>query len=63
MRTFLGIGAGPIQTGIFVSGASRGGFSRIVLADVDEALVDAVRLAGSLTVNTAGGLEGSRLNI
>ncbi len=54
MSTFLGIGAGPIQTGIFVSGAARGGFSRIVLADVDEALVDAVRCAGSITVNTAG---------
>ncbi len=54
MSTFLGIGAGPIQTGIFVSGAARGGFSRIVLADVDEALVDAVRGAGTITVNTAG---------
>jgi mannitol-1-phosphate/altronate dehydrogenase len=54
MSTFLGIGAGPIQAGIFVSGAARGGFSRIVLADVDEALVDAVRRAGSITVHTAG---------
>ncbi|MDP7023781.1 MAG: hypothetical protein QGH42_06010 [Kiritimatiellia bacterium] len=54
MSTFLGIGAGPIQTSIFVSGAARGGFSRIVLADVDEALVASVRRAGSITVNTAG---------
>ncbi len=54
MSAFLGIGAGPIQTGIFVSGAAQGGFSRIVLADVDEALVAALRSAGSVTVNTAG---------
>lgn len=53
MVTFLGIGAGPIQTGIFVSGAVSGGFSRIVLADVDRALVEAVRSCGSITVNTA----------
>lgn len=53
MRIFLGIGAGPIQTGIFVSGASRGGYDRIVLADVDKALVRAVKAAQSITVNTA----------
>jgi hypothetical protein len=53
MSTFLGIGAGPIQTGIFVSGAARGGYERIVLADVDPDLIQAVRAAGSLTVNTA----------
>ncbi len=54
MKTFLGIGAGPIQTGIFVSGAASGGFERIVLADVDAELVAAVRRSGSITVNTAG---------
>ena len=54
MKTFLGIGAGPIQTGIFVSGASRGEYDRIVLADVDKELVRAVKQAGSVTVNTAG---------
>ena len=32
MKTFLGIGLGPIQTGIFVSGASKGNFDRIVVA-------------------------------
>lgn len=53
-KTFLGIGAGPIQTGIFVNGAIAGGFNRIVLADVDAELVNAVRHAGSITVNTAG---------
>ncbi len=53
-RTFLGIGAGPIQTGIFVAGTSKGGFSRIVLADVDPKLVAAIRASKSITVNTAG---------
>ena len=33
-KIFLGIGAGPIQTGIYVAGAAKGGFDRIVLADV-----------------------------
>lgn len=52
-RTFLGIGAGPIQTGIFVAGAAASGFDRIVLADVDATLVGAIRAARSITVNTA----------
>ena len=30
MSTFLGIGLGPIQTGIFLAGAAKGGFDRIV---------------------------------
>ena len=53
-KLFLGIGAGPIQTGIFVAGAAAGGFRRIVLADVDNALVTALRRHRSITVNTAG---------
>ncbi|MCQ2402550.1 MAG: hypothetical protein MJ202_02340 [Lentisphaeria bacterium] len=53
-KTFIGIGAGPIQTGIFVAGAAQGGFDRIVLAEVDPALVAALRANGSITVNTAG---------
>ena len=53
-KIFLGIGAGPIQTGIFVAGAAAGGFERIVLADVDTALVEALRRYRSITVNTAG---------
>lgn len=53
-KIFLGIGAGPIQTGIFVAGAAAGGFERIVLADVDSALVEALRRHRSITVNTAG---------
>jgi len=52
-KIFLGIGAGPIQTGIFVSGASNSGFDRIVLADVDKELVEAIKLSRSITVNTA----------
>ncbi|MDR0932490.1 MAG: hypothetical protein LBM70_05645 [Victivallales bacterium] len=53
-KIFLGIGAGPIQTGIFVSGAWHGNFDRIVLSEVDPAIVAAIRRAGSITVNTAG---------
>ena len=52
-KIFLGIGAGPIQTGIYVAGAAKGGFDRIVLADVDTDLVSAIRKSGSITVNTA----------
>ena len=36
MSTFVGIGLGPIQTGIFLAGAAKGGFDRIVLAEVNE---------------------------
>jgi hypothetical protein len=43
MKTFVGIGLGPIQTGIFLDGAFRGGFGRLVIADVDTALIQAVR--------------------
>ncbi len=52
-KIFIGIGAGPIQTGIYVAGASAGNFDRIVLADVDLALVEAVKKHRSLTINTA----------
>lgn len=52
--TFLGVGLGPIQTGIFLDGARRGGFARLVIAEVDAAVVDAVRRAGGwLRVNVA----------
>ena len=46
MKTFLGIGLGPIQTGIFVSGASKGNFDRIVVAEVDDTIREAIRAAG-----------------
>jgi len=44
--TFLGIGLGPIQTGIFLLGARRGGYARIVAAEVDPAVVAAFRREG-----------------
>ena len=54
MSTFLGIGFGPIQTGIFLLGAYKGGFDRIVVADVDKSLVRALREdSGSVTISVA----------
>ena len=54
MKTFLGIGLGPIQTGIFLDGAFRGGFDRLVIADVDTALIQAVRdNGGTIQINVA----------
>ena len=52
---FVGFGFGPIQGGLFVNEAFRSGnFSRIVLAEIDQALVDAVRANnGSYFVNVA----------
>lgn len=54
MSTFLGIGLGPIQTGIFLSGAFKGGCKRLVVAEVNPQVVQAVRASGELTVNVAG---------
>ena len=54
MKSFLGIGAGPIQTGIFINAVSLAGFDRICIADVDPALVDAIQRAHSITINSAG---------
>ena len=54
MKTFLGIGLGPIQTSIFLDGAFRGGFDRLVIADVDAALIQAIRdTDGSIQINIA----------
>ncbi|MDD2404140.1 MAG: hypothetical protein PHI56_06330 [Victivallaceae bacterium] len=54
MSTFVGIGLGPIQTGIFLAGASKGKFDRIVIAEVDDALKNAVNsTGGKITVNIA----------
>ena len=52
---FVGFGFGPIQAGFFVHEAVRSGnFSRIVIAEVDRQLVEAVRANhGSYTVNIA----------
>lgn len=53
MSTFVGIGLGPIQTGIFLAGAAKGGFDRIVIAEVNDKLKEAVNAAGSVTINIA----------
>ncbi len=55
-RTFVGFGFGPIQTGLMLHEAlSSGSFDRAVVAEVDQALVEAVRGAGNeVTINIAG---------
>ena len=52
---FLGIGMGPIQTGIFFDGAEAAGFDRICAAEVNKELITAVREnRGQITINIAG---------
>ena len=54
MKVFVGVGLGPIQTGIFMSGACRGKFDRIVIAEVDDKLRNAINSNGGIvTINTA----------
>ena len=54
MKIFLGVGLGPIQTSIFLDGAFRSGFDRLVIADVDTALIQAIRENnGTLQINIA----------
>lgn len=53
MSTFLGIGMGPIQTGIFIAGAAKGKFDRIVIAEVDDRLRIPIHKAGCISVNIA----------
>ncbi len=54
MKVFVGVGLGPIQTGIFMSGASRANFDRIVIAEVDDKLRNAIQAdGGTVTINTA----------
>ena len=52
---FTGFGFGPIQAGLFLSEAFKNGnFSRIVVAEIDQNLVDAIRANnGSYYVNVA----------
>ncbi len=54
-KTFVGFGFGPIQSGLFLYEAKVSGhFGRFVVAEVDAALVGAVRQAGGrYTVNIA----------
>lgn len=55
MSTFLGIGLGPIQTGIFLAGAA-GRFDRVVIAEVDEELKRAISSdGGTVVINIADG--------
>ena len=54
MKVFVGVGLGPIQTGIFLSGAAKGNFDRIVIAEVDDKIKDAINsTGGKVTVNIA----------
>ena len=54
MKVFVGVGLGPIQTGIFLSGAAKGNFDRIVIAEVDDKIKDAInRSGGKVTINIA----------
>jgi len=52
---FVGFGFGPIQAGLFVNEAYKSGnFSRIVISEVDQKLVDAVRAnKGCYYINVA----------
>jgi len=54
-HVFVGFGFGPIQSGLFVPEAFKSGsFSRIVIAEIDQKLVDVVRSNnGSYYVNIA----------
>lgn len=55
-RQFVGIGFGPIQSGLFLYEAQASGrFSRFTVADVDDTVVQAVRSnQGCYMVNVAG---------
>lgn len=55
-HVLTGFGFGPIQAGLFVAEAYKSGnFSRIVLVEIDQELVDAVRANnGTYYVNIAG---------
>lgn len=62
---FVGFGFGPIQSGLFVSEAYKSGnFKRIVIAEIDQKLVEAVRANnGRYAVSSAGanGIEISQI--
>jgi len=63
---FTGFGFGPIQAGLFVKEAYQSGnFTRIVVAEIDQQLVDAVRANnGSYYVNVAkaDGVEALKID-
>jgi mannitol-1-phosphate 5-dehydrogenase len=62
---FTGFGFGPIQAGLFVNEAYKSGnFSRIVISEVDQKLVDAVRVNnGTYYINVASstGIESVKI--
>lgn len=54
MSTFVGIGFGPIQAGLFLYEAARSGaFTRLVASEILPATVSAINNAGGYTVNIA----------
>ncbi len=63
---FTGFGFGPIQSGLFAKEAFQSGnFSRIVAAEIDQSIVDAVRTnKGSYYVNVAktDGIEAQKID-
>jgi len=65
-HVFTGFGFGPIQGGLFAKEAFQSGnFSRIVIAEIDADLVDAVRANKSsyyVNVAKAGGIEPLRID-
>ncbi|MDA0990531.1 MAG: hypothetical protein O3A51_07250 [Verrucomicrobia bacterium] len=65
MAAFVGFGFGPIQSGLFLYEAQRQGtFDRLVVAEVDQQLVTAVRengLAYGLNIATPTGLQQHRI--
>ena len=54
MSVFLGIGLGPIQTGIFLKSACEHRVKRIVIAETDPVIVEVVRREKYVTINIAG---------
>ena len=60
MKVFVGVGLGPIQTGIFMSGACRGGFDRIVIAEVDDKLRNAINSNGGVVTINGKTLVGGK---
>jgi mannitol-1-phosphate 5-dehydrogenase len=63
--TFVGFGFGPIQAGLMLCEAQQSGnFARFVVAEVDQALVDAVHGNGdTVTINIAGETGIRRMNL
>jgi len=63
---FTGFGFGPIQAGLFAKAAFQSGnFTRIVISEIDQSIVDAVRAdKGSYYVNVAktDGIEAQRID-